>query len=44
MLITMETVIANLQKKFLAQHDDVVSELNMMNGYSDLAGVNRKKF
>ena len=21
---------------------DVVSELNMMNGYSDLAGVNRK--
>lgn len=41
-LITMETVIANLQKKILAQHDDVVSELNMMNGYSDLAGVNRK--
>ena len=41
-LITMETVIANLQNKILAQHDDVVSELNMMNGYSDLAGVNRK--
>ena len=38
----METVIANLQNKILAQHDNVVSELNMMNGYSDLAGVNRK--
>lgn len=42
MLITMGTVIANLQKKILSQHDDVVSELNMMNGFSDLAGVNRK--
>ena len=41
-LITMETVIANLQNKILAQHDEVASELNMMNGYSDLAGVNRK--
>ena len=29
--------------RILAQHDDVVSELNMMNGYSDLAGVNRKR-
>jgi hypothetical protein len=41
-LITMETVIASLQKKILEAHDIVVSEINTMNGYDELIGVNRK--
>lgn len=40
-MITMETVIANLQRAILEPHDKVIDELNMLNGFPDLVGIRR---